>query len=153
MRRSSRSGSTEMFDTSTTLFGRRIMLRPLALSDFDAWREVRTSSADWLLKWEPQRSPNAPDPTTDRDAFAVRCSARHRERQLGAGYGFGIFYSSLPERLLFVIMVILSSLVSLRVGQAIAKGPIGLRVLSAVISVVVVAAVLSAPPFRQLLWW
>jgi len=91
MRRSSRSGSTEMFDTSTTLFGRRIMLRPLALSDFDAWREVRTSSADWLLKWEPQRSPNAPDPTTDRDAFAVRCSARHRERQLGAGYGFGIF--------------------------------------------------------------
>jgi ribosomal-protein-alanine N-acetyltransferase len=27
----------------------------------------------------------------DRDAFAVRCSARQRERQLGTGYGFGIF--------------------------------------------------------------
>jgi ribosomal-protein-alanine N-acetyltransferase len=29
--------------------------------------------------------------TTDRDAFAVRCSARERERQLGTGYGFGVF--------------------------------------------------------------
>ena len=27
----------------------------------------------------------------DRDAFAVRCSARQRERQLGSGYGLGIF--------------------------------------------------------------
>jgi ribosomal-protein-alanine N-acetyltransferase len=27
----------------------------------------------------------------DRDAFSVRCSARQRERQLGAGYGFGVF--------------------------------------------------------------
>ena len=27
----------------------------------------------------------------DREAFAVRCSARQRERQLGTGYGFGIF--------------------------------------------------------------
>ena len=27
----------------------------------------------------------------DPDAFAVRCSARQRERQLGTGYGFGIF--------------------------------------------------------------
>ena len=32
-----------------------------------------------------------PDPTRERDAFAVRCGARERERQLGAGYGFGIF--------------------------------------------------------------
>ena len=27
----------------------------------------------------------------DKDAFAVRCSARQRERQLGTGYGFGVF--------------------------------------------------------------
>ena len=26
-----------------------------------------------------------------RDAFAVRCGARQRERQLGTGYGYGIF--------------------------------------------------------------
>jgi ribosomal-protein-alanine N-acetyltransferase len=67
------------------------MLRPLALSDFTAWREVRTRCESWLVKWEPSRLPNQPDVTRDRDAFAVRCSARQRDRQLGTGYGFGIF--------------------------------------------------------------
>lgn len=80
-----------MRDTTSTLFGRRVLLRPLVVADFPAWSEVRSTSAEWLLKWEPQRSQNAPDPTTDRDAFAVRCSARERERQLGVGFGFGIF--------------------------------------------------------------
>jgi ribosomal-protein-alanine N-acetyltransferase len=75
----------------STLFGRRVMLRPLMLSDFPAWREVRSTSADWLTKWEPQRISGQPDTTRDRDAFAVRCSARQRERQLGTGFGFGIF--------------------------------------------------------------
>jgi len=75
----------------STLFGRRVMLRPLLLSDFPAWREVRAASAEWLTQWEPQRVNGQPDTTRDRDAFAVRCSARQRERQLGSGYGFGIF--------------------------------------------------------------
>jgi len=75
----------------STLFGKRIMLRPLQASDFPAWQEVRTRNADWLLKWEPQRSPGGPDVTRDRDAFASRCAVRQRERQLGTGYGFGIF--------------------------------------------------------------
>ena len=35
--------------------------------------------------------PGAPDPVQNRDAFAVRCGARQRERQLGTGYGYGIF--------------------------------------------------------------
>ena len=52
---------------------------------------MRTRNADWLLRWEPKRLPGQPDVTTDRDAFAVRCSARERERQLGTGYGFGVF--------------------------------------------------------------
>jgi ribosomal-protein-alanine N-acetyltransferase len=78
-------------ERTSTLFGRRVMLRPLVLSDFSSWREVRVRCADWLLKWEPQRLPHQPDTTQDRDAFAVRCSARQRERQLGSGYGFGIF--------------------------------------------------------------
>lgn len=73
------------------LFGRRLMLRPLVTADFPAWSEVRVRNEDWLLKWEPMKIPGAPDPTVDREAFAVRCSARERERQLGAGYGFGIF--------------------------------------------------------------
>ena len=75
----------------STLFGRRVMLRPLVLSDFSAWRDVRTANVDWLTKWEPQQLAAQPDATRDRDAFAVRCSARQRERQLGTGFGFGIF--------------------------------------------------------------
>ncbi len=75
----------------TTLIGRRIVLRPLRANDFAAWREVRQRNVEWLTKWEPQRIPGQPDTTQDRDAFLVRCSARERERQLGTGYGFGIF--------------------------------------------------------------
>jgi ribosomal-protein-alanine N-acetyltransferase len=73
------------------LKGRRVTLRPLAVSDFNQWHEVRTRSADWLTKWEPRRPPGAPDVVDSRAAFAARCRARDRERQLGAGYGFGIF--------------------------------------------------------------
>jgi [ribosomal protein S5]-alanine N-acetyltransferase len=75
----------------TTLFGRRLLLRPLVASDFPSWREVRTRNHDWLTRWEPQRVPGQPDAVEDRDAFAMRCSARQRERQLGTGSGFGIF--------------------------------------------------------------
>ena len=78
-------------ERASTLFGRRVMLRPIVLSDFAAWREVRNRCGDWLTQWEPQRLAHQPDVTQDRDAFAVRCSARHRERQLGTGFGFGVF--------------------------------------------------------------
>ena len=73
------------------LFGRRVLLRPLVAADFPQWSEVRIRNERWLLPWEPQRIVGQPDPTRDREAFAVRCSARERERQLGTGYGFGIF--------------------------------------------------------------
>lgn len=75
----------------SALIGRRILLRALTLGDFEQWREVRRRNHDWLTKWEPQRITGHPDPIEDRDAFAVRCSARQRERQLGTAYGFGIF--------------------------------------------------------------
>src|SRR5690606_756784 len=78
-------------DRGQALFGQRVMLRPIVLADFDDWREVRTRCGTWLTRWEPQRLPNQPDVTQDRDAFAVRCSARQRERHLGTGFGFGIF--------------------------------------------------------------
>ena len=80
----SRSGALE-------LSGRRVMLRPLGVSDFEAWRDVRRRSRDWLMRWEPRPLPGQPDPTVDRRVFAARCGARERERQLGTGYGFGIF--------------------------------------------------------------
>lgn len=75
----------------TTLIGRRIILRPLVVSDFPAWQEVRRRNVDWLTKWEAQRVQGQPDPVEDRDAFSVRCSARQRERQLGTAFGFGVF--------------------------------------------------------------
>ena len=75
----------------TLLLGRRLVLRPLVVTDFPAWREVRRRNDAWLTKWEPTRPSGAPDVIEDRDAFGVRCSARQRERQLGIGYGFGIF--------------------------------------------------------------
>ena len=76
---------------TTTLIGRRLVLRPLVATDYDQWREVRRRCAGWLTVWEPQRLPGAPDAVEDRQAFAARCGARQRELQLGAGYGFGIF--------------------------------------------------------------
>ena len=71
--------------------GRRVVLRPLAVRDFDQWREVRIRNHEWLTKWEPQRPAGAPDVLESRQAFAARCRARDRERQLGTGYGFGVF--------------------------------------------------------------
>jgi [ribosomal protein S5]-alanine N-acetyltransferase len=73
------------------LHGRRVMLRPLVASDFEAWREVRTRSRDWLVKWEQRPIPGQPDPAVDKRAWVARCNARMRERELGTGYGFGIF--------------------------------------------------------------
>lgn len=75
----------------STLFGRRILLRPLVLADFPAWQEVRRRNVDWLTKWEAQRLAGQPDVVEERDAFGVRCSARERERQLGTAFGFGLF--------------------------------------------------------------
>ncbi len=77
--------------SSLELIGRRVLLRPLVVSDFEAWREVRRRSRDWLVRWEPRPLPGQPDATTDRRVFAARCGARERERQLGTGNGFGVF--------------------------------------------------------------
>ncbi len=74
-----------------TLFGQRVVLRPLVGDDFAQWREVRRRNADWLTKWEPSRLPGSPDVVEDRGAFSLRCHSREREWQLGSGYGFGVF--------------------------------------------------------------
>lgn len=75
----------------TTLFARRIVLRPLVSDDFPQWREVRRANREWLTKWEPKRVASSPDVVEDRSAFSMRCHSRERERQLGSGYGFGVF--------------------------------------------------------------
>jgi ribosomal-protein-alanine N-acetyltransferase len=76
---------------TTTLIGKRVILRPLRPEDFPNWREVRRRNVDWLTKWEPSRLPGSPDVVEDRSAFSLRCHARERESQLGVGHGFGLF--------------------------------------------------------------
>ncbi len=68
-----------------------MVLRPLGPADFGAYAESRAANVEWLTRWEPRRLPGQPDPARSYDAFVSRCSARQRERQLGTGYGFGIF--------------------------------------------------------------
>lgn len=76
---------------SIPLYGRRLVMRQLIPDDFAQWRAVRTVNEEWLTKWEPARLNGQPDVVRSRQAFASRCAARQRERQIGTGYGFGIF--------------------------------------------------------------
>ena len=73
------------------LYGRRILIRPLVPTDFEAWSDVRIRNGEWLTKWEPLSHPHSPDPSRSRDAFATRCAARDRERHAGNAYAMGIF--------------------------------------------------------------
>lgn len=72
------------------LTGRRVTLRTLVDDDYRDWVEVRSRCRDWLVPWEP-RPRGAPPAAEDRGSFVTRCAIRERERQLGTGYGFGIF--------------------------------------------------------------
>lgn len=76
--------------TAPELTGRRITLRTLHEYDYPAWFEIRRRCRDWLVPWEP-RPAGAPAAPEDQHSFAQRCALRERERQLGGGYGFGIF--------------------------------------------------------------
>ncbi len=76
---------------SLELAGLRVRLVTLVDSDYEAWFEVRNRCRDWLVPWEP-RSKGAPLAPEDSASFAARCGMRERERQLGSGFGFGIFF-------------------------------------------------------------
>ena len=75
----------------TELIGGRVMLRPLRVDDWDAWREVRLRCRDWLEQWEPLPEPGSTDPALEREAFRARCGAWDRQRHFDAAYGFGLF--------------------------------------------------------------
>ena len=92
----SRTGSHPSMPSGAAirLYGRRLMLRPLAAGDWAQWAEVRQRNEQWLIPWEPLRPANLLDPTRDRDAFSSRCNARDRDRQAGIAYGFGVFVGS-----------------------------------------------------------
>lgn len=78
----------------TELHTSRLVLRALRSTDFTQWSEVRLRCASWLSKWEPLPVPGAPNPTRDPAAFAARCNARDRERQLGTGFAFSIWHGA-----------------------------------------------------------
>ena len=82
---------TKSRHTKESLYGKRVMLRSLQVSDCSEWNKVRLDNINWLTKWEPTRPSGMPDVINDRNAFGARCNARDRERHLGSGYGFGVF--------------------------------------------------------------
>lgn len=75
---------------SLELPGWRIWASTLVEADYPAWYEVRDRCRSWLVPWEP-RPKGAPLAPEDSASFASRCVMRERERQLGTGFGFGIF--------------------------------------------------------------
>jgi ribosomal-protein-alanine N-acetyltransferase len=83
--------SAKVHTAPLELIGRRVTLRTLTDADYDEWYAVRRSCREWLLPWEP-RPKGAPAPAEDRGSFSARCAIRERERQLGTGYGFGLFF-------------------------------------------------------------
>jgi ribosomal-protein-alanine N-acetyltransferase len=78
------------------LVGRRVLLRPLKGSDWEAWRDVRVRSREWLEPWEPLPEPGSPDPVADVEAFRARCGAWERQRHFDTAYGFGLFMRDGP---------------------------------------------------------
>ncbi len=76
---------------SLELIGARIVLRPLRIDDWEAWRDIRVRGQHWLEVWEPSLAAGAPDPKVHREAFRNRCHAWDRQRQFDSAYGFGMF--------------------------------------------------------------
>jgi ribosomal-protein-alanine N-acetyltransferase len=76
---------------NSSLVGPRVLLRPLEVADYEAWRAIRLRSREWLEQWEPFPEPGSRDPVVDRDAFRARCGAWERQRQFDTAYGFGMF--------------------------------------------------------------
>lgn len=74
-----------------SLHGRRVLLRTMGEHDYQGWLAVRERCHHWLLKWEP-RSAYASHMAEDQRSFTSRCAIRERERQMGTGFGFGIFF-------------------------------------------------------------
>lgn len=67
--------------------GPNIYIRPPQRSDEKQWTELRKSSRDFLVPWEPTWPPDATTPT----AFARRLKRFHSEWKEAMTYGFFLF--------------------------------------------------------------
>lgn len=69
------------------LKGSRVLLRPPAIRDAQAWATLRRQSQDFLTPWEPTWPPDG----ASRAAFLRRRAQIRDDWRAGAGYGFLIF--------------------------------------------------------------
>jgi len=74
-------------DSGPVLSGATVVLRPPAMGDFKAWRQLRSNSRNFLVPWEP----SWPEDDLTRPAFRMRVRACDRDRALGEAYTFFIF--------------------------------------------------------------
>lgn len=73
-----------------TLTRERVTLRFPKLSDFRAWRELRTANSAFLAPWEPQRH----DEQISRESFRERVRWSHQNFSKGSALGLFILRTS-----------------------------------------------------------
>jgi [ribosomal protein S5]-alanine N-acetyltransferase len=74
-------------ESGPRLDGERVTLRPPRAGDYEAWRDLRELSRDFLQPWEP----TWPADDLTRAAFRRRLTAYARDREAGAAYPFFVF--------------------------------------------------------------
>jgi [ribosomal protein S5]-alanine N-acetyltransferase len=79
--------STSPADGEAEIHGQAVLLRQPAMSDYQAWAELRAKSRQHLTVWEPQWSRDE----LTRSAFRRRLRQYQREAKEDLGYAFLIF--------------------------------------------------------------
>lgn len=70
--------------------GEGVVLRPPRAGDYQAWRDLRFGSREFLQPWEP----TWPADDLSRAAFRRRLLAYARDREIGVAYPFFVFRAS-----------------------------------------------------------
>lgn len=75
------------FDSSTSIRGNGVWLRPPATADYSAWAELRAQSRAHLTPWEPQWVPDE----LSRASYRLRLRHYAREVREDVGYAYLVF--------------------------------------------------------------
>ena len=82
-------------ESTLVIEGRGIWLRPPHMSDYNQWAELRASSRDHLVPWEPQWSRD------ELSRFAYRRRVKHYQRESSEDLGYAfLILSAGDDRLL-----------------------------------------------------